>query len=132
MKRSEPLRRSPMRARRRRPNMTPALRHAVWVRDAGLCQYCAGRVGEDEAEVHHRLLRSRGGQDSAENLITLHPVCHQGIHANPAKATEHGFMCPRTEDPADWPVHRFLSTWAQPTANGWVLPGGEPRGGDAA
>lgn len=112
--------------------MDPTLRHEVYVRDEGLCQYDGAYVAEDEADIHHRKLRSHGGPDSHANLVTLCHAHHMAIHASPAKAIEHGFICPSTEDPAARPVHRYLTTWGQPTATGWELPGGRPDGGDAA
>jgi hypothetical protein len=61
-------------------------------------------------------------------------TCHGVVHQNPAKSVERGFIVLSTEHPADVPVCRYLSVWAQPTATGWDLPGGNPNtpGGDAA
>jgi len=128
------VKRSPFRPNRRRKPMSKVLRHAVWARDGGLCQFAGESVSEQDAEIHHRKLRSRGGQDTPENLITLCGTHHRAVHANPIASTERGFICPSTEDPAHWPVHRYLSLWAQPTPTGWDLPGGNPNtpGGDAA
>lgn len=130
MKRGEPLKRTAFRPKRRRPPMDPRLRHEVWVRDTGRCQLCGGGVDEDDFECHHRQLRSQGGPDSHANLITLCHSDHRAVHAHPAKAVERGFICPSTEDPEDWPVYRYLTTWGQPTATGWELPGGRPDSAD--
>jgi hypothetical protein len=130
VKRGAPLRRTPMRSRRRRPPLSPVLRREVWERDEGLCQRCAGGVSLESCECHHRKLRSQGGQDTAQNLITLCSPCHGSVHDQPTRSQRQGFICPSTSDPASWPVHRYLTTWAQPTATGWVVPG--PHNGSAA
>ncbi|MBZ5653111.1 MAG: HNH endonuclease [Acidobacteriia bacterium] len=31
-------------------------------------------------EIHHQTLRSKGGDDSEENLITLCTACHSLVH----------------------------------------------------
>ena len=53
-----------------------ALRREVIERDGGRCRDC----GEAGAEVHHVVFRSRGGNDSAANLVTLCLVCHGARH----------------------------------------------------
>lgn len=67
-------------------------------RAGGRCERC-GR-GLFVAEHHHRKLRSRGGGDTAANLVAICTRCHVWVHANPVKATETGWMVPRTDDPA--------------------------------
>lgn len=51
----------------------------------GVCTYVA-------QHRHHIKLRSRGGSNEASNLLYVCLRCHDHIHANPAWATEHGFM----------------------------------------
>ena len=53
------------------------LRQQVLERDGWRCQYCGSL---EQLEVHHRELRSRLGQDTEENLITLCASCHRTIH----------------------------------------------------
>jgi 5-methylcytosine-specific restriction endonuclease McrA len=62
----------------------------VRARAAGLCERC-GR-GVMQADMHHRKLRSRGGPDSASNLVHICRRCHNWIHENPAAATTDGWM----------------------------------------
>lgn len=133
MKRGKPLKRTPFRSRRRRPPMDPALWALVYARDGGRSQLSGEPVAEHEAQVHHRKLRSQGGTDDPANLILLSPADHRAVHAHPAQSVESGFIVPRDEDPCTRPVHRYLTTWGQPTATGWELPGGRPdTPGDAA
>jgi 5-methylcytosine-specific restriction endonuclease McrA len=53
------------------------LRQLVLKRDNWRCQNCGQR---GNLEVHHRKMRSRGGDDSDVNLITLCHACHANEH----------------------------------------------------
>jgi 5-methylcytosine-specific restriction endonuclease McrA len=53
------------------------LRQQVLQRDGWRCQGCGTR---SNLEVHHKEFRSRGGDDSEENLITLCAGCHSLTH----------------------------------------------------
>jgi hypothetical protein len=88
----------------RRPRLPVLVRRAVIDRAAGLCDFCGGILPELLVEAHHRKLRSRGGKDTIENLIALHPGCHHWIHQHPEKATETGFMVHSWDDPATVPI----------------------------
>jgi hypothetical protein len=81
--------------------------------------------------LHHRKLRSRGGENTVPNLITLSGSgttgSHGWVHAHPAAATRLGFIVPSwIDDPADVPV--LVQTgprwkrWVRLQANGHVLP----------
>jgi RNA-directed DNA polymerase len=35
---------------------------------------------EEGWHVHHLLWRSRGGADTVDNLVLLHPNCHRQVH----------------------------------------------------
>ena len=71
------------RAPRKSGPMDPALRVAVLVRDEYTCQAavrgyphrCFGRL-----HVHHIRLRSQGGKDSLENLVSVCGGAHHQIH----------------------------------------------------
>lgn len=59
----------------------------VALRDGSRCR-CCGREGRYDGTVaaralhkHHLVYRSRGGQESRRNLISLCAVCHALIHA---------------------------------------------------
>ncbi len=58
------------------PQLYERLREQVLRRDAWRCQGCGTR---SNLEVHHQL-RSQGGHDSEENLITLCARCHSLVH----------------------------------------------------
>ena len=53
------------------------LRQKVLKRDNWRCQNCGRR---ESLEVHHRKMRSQGGDDSDVNLITLCHSCHANEH----------------------------------------------------
>jgi len=53
------------------------LQDTVWRRDYGHCAICGVWT---LAPPHHITPRSQGGEDTAENLITLCHVCHHEIH----------------------------------------------------
>jgi len=53
------------------------LRQSVLRRDGWRCQSCGAM---SNLEVHHQRFRSRLGDDSEANLITLCAVCHAGAH----------------------------------------------------
>jgi 5-methylcytosine-specific restriction endonuclease McrA len=53
------------------------LHQQVLRRDGWRCQSC-GRP--TNLEVHHQVSRSRGGDDSEKNLITLCAACHRSAH----------------------------------------------------
>jgi 5-methylcytosine-specific restriction endonuclease McrA len=60
------------------PEAYEELRRQVLQRDGWRCQACASRAN---LQVHHILMRSRSGDDAAENLITLCSDCHHHIHS---------------------------------------------------
>jgi 5-methylcytosine-specific restriction endonuclease McrA len=59
------------------PDSYRKLRTEVLERDGWRCQYCGA---SDHLEVHHIRSRSRLGDDTDENLITLCADCHSDIH----------------------------------------------------
>lgn len=73
-------------------------------RDLGRCFWCGIPLSEG-ANLHHRLLRSHGTDNSPANLIAL---CgsgttghHGAVHANVAKARQRGHIVPSWDNPAD-------------------------------
>lgn len=74
---------------------------ALIERSGGVCERCRAKRGES---VHHRKLRSRGGQHTLDNCVFAcgsgTTGCHGWMHANPAEATATGWMVPSWEDPA--------------------------------
>jgi len=53
------------------------LRQQVLRRDGWRCQSCGAM---SNLEVHHKQFRSRSGNDSEQNLITLCSTCHAQTH----------------------------------------------------
>jgi RNA-directed DNA polymerase len=53
-----------------------------WKKQKGRCVACGQplRLAEEDCQIHHRVWRSRGGRDTAENMELLHANCHQQIH----------------------------------------------------
>lgn len=83
------------------------VRSLVWARARGYCERCGGALSDNWA-LHHRKLRSRGGEDTADNLVALHHECHNlashSVHNNPALAKETGFMVSSWEEPSACPL----------------------------
>jgi RNA-directed DNA polymerase len=54
----------------------------LWQEQAGRCLVCGQllQAGEEPWHMHHRVWRSRGGQDTCDNLELLHANCHRQIH----------------------------------------------------
>lgn len=83
------------------------MRTAIFERQGGWCYWCGLPLGENEA-LHHRRLRSQGGQDTIENLVLVHHKCHnlgsRSIHLNPGQAAARGFICRAGMEPAETPL----------------------------
>jgi hypothetical protein len=105
----------------------PATRDAVLERDMYYCLLCGGGIGDRRGvdySIHHRKLRSQGGDNSLPNLILLcgsgTTGCHGAVHAKPKWARKFGgWLLKSTDDPAAFPV-------LIDKADRWVLltPGG--------
>lgn len=130
------IRRVSPKARDRRTAWT-AFRREVWERDAGRCVICGIPMPLPFAEIHHRLLKSRGGKDTHENTLTLCGACHhERVHKFPSWATCVGFMVPRGFTPLQWPVLLDVSRagwdvtgsmlWQVGTADGWTATAPHP------
>jgi RNA-directed DNA polymerase len=56
----------------------------------GRCVVCGQplRITEEDGQIHHRIWRTHGGLDTADNLELLHANCHRQIHVHerPTKA----------------------------------------------
>jgi RNA-directed DNA polymerase len=54
----------------------------LWKEQNGLCPICHQKITKITGwHSHHILWRSKGGSDSAENRVLLHPTCHQQVHS---------------------------------------------------
>ena len=54
----------------------------LWQAQKGICPVCQKKLLEDaDWEQHHLLPRVKGGTDTLDNLVLLHPTCHHQIHS---------------------------------------------------
>jgi RNA-directed DNA polymerase len=55
---------------------------SLWKEQEGRCRVCGQplRIAEEDCQIHHRIWRSRGGPDPADNTELLHANCHRQIH----------------------------------------------------
>lgn len=111
MRRSAPLRRTPLRrgtSQLKRSRLNPVgkkakreasdlarFRLAVAMRSGGWCEVntpsCApGR--HEGTQAHHRLMRSQGGTHDVENGLWVCSPGHLYVHANPAESYERGWL----------------------------------------
>ena len=53
----------------------------LWKEQNGICPVCNQKITTITGwHNHHITWRSKGGADSVENRVLLHPVCHQQVH----------------------------------------------------
>jgi RNA-directed DNA polymerase len=66
----------------------------LWKDQEGRCVVCGQplRLAEEDCQVHHRIWRSRGGTDTADNRELLHANCHRQIHV-PERQTKAAAPC---------------------------------------
>ncbi len=59
----------------------------LWKDQEGRCTVCGQllRIAEGDCQIHHRIWRSRGGSDRADNTELLHANCHRQIHVQEAR-----------------------------------------------
>jgi RNA-directed DNA polymerase len=63
--------------------------HTLWKEQEGLCPICNQKITKITGwHSHHLLWRSRGGTDTAENRMLLHPTCHQQVHSQGIPVTK--------------------------------------------
>ena len=56
--------------------------NSLWVRQLGKCPMCEQSISQETGwNIHHILERHKGGSDSLDNLMLLHPNCHRQLHA---------------------------------------------------
>lgn len=93
--------------RRKSKNLIPdEVKAVVEERSQGACErllhpVCTGRA----KEMHHRQMRSQGGEHSVVNLLHLCRECHREyVHLHPADSYSHGWLVKSHGDPAEVPV----------------------------
>lgn len=90
------------------------IKDAIWERTGGLCDFCGRTVAaKRQMQVHHRKLRSQGGDWSLDNLMGLHQWCHNigpdSIHQNVTRSYELGHLVHSWADPSTVPIERGWS-----------------------
>jgi RNA-directed DNA polymerase len=54
----------------------------LWLTQKGVCPVCQEKVTDQTGwQNHHIIQRVNGGADTVDNLILLHPTCHQQVHS---------------------------------------------------
>ena len=96
-------------SRRKKKNRVPTeVASIVTERSDGHCEIMnpdAGCTGYRE-HLHHRKLRSQGGEHTVENLTGICHRCHYWLHAHPAIAYANGWLVKGAKDPAKIPFRR--------------------------
>lgn len=82
-------------------------------RAQGMCERCGEHRGEQR---HHRKPRGAGGSrvvsiNYASNLLVLCSRCHREVESERRVAYGDGFLVPRPQDPAQWPVKHARLGW---------------------
>ena len=53
----------------------------LWREQRGICPQCQTRITKESGwNIHHLVERAKGGKDTADNCVLLHPICHQQVH----------------------------------------------------
>src|SRR5229473_3120355 len=61
----------------------------LWKEQGGLCPICEQKITKITGwHSHHILWRSKGGSDTVENRVLLHPTCHQQVHSQGLTVTK--------------------------------------------
>jgi RNA-directed DNA polymerase len=54
----------------------------LWLTQKGVCPVCQEKVTDQTGwQSHHIIQRVNGGADTVDNLVLLHPTCHQQVHS---------------------------------------------------
>lgn len=57
----------------------------LWFRQEKRCPMCKQYITQESGwNIHHVIERHKGGSDSLENLVLLHPNCHRQLHSENA------------------------------------------------
>ena len=53
----------------------------IFCRQEGKCPMCKEQINQQTGwNIHHKVERYKGGKDTLDNLVMLHPNCHQQVH----------------------------------------------------
>ena len=67
----------------------------LWKEQQGCCVVCGQALHTEEQpwHIHHRVWRSRGGQETCDNLEVLHANCHRQVHAKSESLKNQAASC---------------------------------------
>lgn len=99
LKRTTPLKRTPMKKRKRRKGDKPEIRHA-YLETHSCCAvcWCGWREFDNWLEVHH-IVGGSGRLDARANLLTLCRSCHEHYHSGFCLTPGHLLTAKRESDP---------------------------------
>jgi 5-methylcytosine-specific restriction endonuclease McrA len=84
------------------------VRSLVWDRAGDCCERCGkGLTRESDHSLHHRVFRSRGGQDTVDNLVLLCGSGTTGCHEQVHKHARGGFNLPSGTNPQMVPIKHW-------------------------
>ena len=95
--------------RRKKKNRIPRdVAEIVAERAQGMCEIMDPQTGcNGRAEhMHHRKLRSQGGEHTVENLVHICSTCHDYVHRHPAISHTMGWIVRSSYDPRHSPFLR--------------------------
>lgn len=84
------------------------LREAAWNRADATCEAMIPNAGCQwfGTDVHHRKMRSAGGEHTLENALWACRACHTFIHSNPAFGYKSGLLIHAWQD-VTWPPRYY-------------------------
>ena len=107
--------------------MDENLRSRLYGRSRGYCELCGFPMTKEQSAVHHRKLRSQGGEDSMVNCMAVHHSCHNGktdsIHLQVADALTNGWLVASWERPDNKPLLLHRKKWVRLSENGGYYDG---------
>lgn len=90
-----------MRKRKKTKNRIPSeVAEMVRERADGHCESMRFPICTGQPEqLHHRRMRSQGGEHTVVNIIAVCASCHQSFHRGPAESYERGWLVRSVHEP---------------------------------
>ena len=61
----------------------------LWYDQDGICPLCSQKITKESGwHIHHLIRRVDGGKDTMDNLVLLHPNCHDQVHSQSLKVSK--------------------------------------------
>jgi RNA-directed DNA polymerase len=61
----------------------------LWFDQDGICPLCSQKITKGSGwHIHHLIRRVDGGKDTMDNLVLLHPNCHDQVHSQHLKVSK--------------------------------------------